>query len=111
MRDIRSALQERLDAVAKNRSTLQAQLAELDHIETGIKALMQREAVLFITTSNGNGNQSDPDVGTPMAQFVLQALRRAQQPVSLEDLKKMAVEAGVDFGEKSPGRVLHYALV
>jgi hypothetical protein len=111
MRDIRSDLQERLDAVAKDRFALQAQLTELDHIETGIKALMQREGMLFVAASNGNGSHSEAEIRTPLSQFVLQTLREAQQPMPLDKVRDEAIKAGLDFGDKSPGRVVHWALV
>ena len=47
VRDIRSDLQERLDAVGRDREELQRRLNEIDPIETAIKALLKRESDNF----------------------------------------------------------------
>ena len=115
MRDIRPDLQERLDAIAQDRAALQTKLADLDHMEVGIKALMQREGSLFVVAaaaaSNGNGSHSEADAGTGLSQFLLQYLRQARQPTPPGDIRDKAIEAGLKFGDKKPGRVIHWALV
>ena len=114
MRDIRSDLQERLSAIAKDRADLEGKLAELDHIEVGIKALLEREGFLFMApASNGNGKGShvEADTGTSLSQFLLQMLREAGKPVPLESIRDEAIKAGLEFGDKKPGRVIHWALV
>ena len=116
MRDIRPDLQERLVAIDKDRAALQAKLTELDHMETGIKALMRREGSLFVAaataaTPNGIGSHSEADAGTGLAPFLLQYLRQARKPTPLGDIRDKAIEAGLEFGDKKPGRVIHWALV
>jgi hypothetical protein len=51
MRDIRADLQERLDAVGRDREDLQRRISEIDQIETVIKALLKRESENFGATS------------------------------------------------------------
>jgi hypothetical protein len=51
VRDISSDLQERLDAVGRDREELQRRISEIDHIETAIKALLKRESDNFGATS------------------------------------------------------------
>jgi len=45
------------------------------------------------------------------AKLTLRARRDAKKAIPLDELKAAAVKAEIDFGERSPGRVLHYALV
>ena len=114
MRDIRADLRERLDAVAKDRATLQSQLAELNGIETGIRALLQREGTNFTATStNGNGSSGKRSAatGTELSQFLSQTMSETGKPLPLAALRDRAVQAGIDFGAKKPGRVVHWALV
>ena len=51
MRDIRTDLQERLDAVGRDREELQRRISEIDQIETAIKALLKRESENFAAIS------------------------------------------------------------
>jgi hypothetical protein len=51
MRDIRADLQERLDAVGRDREELQRRITEIDQIEPAIKALLKRESENFGATS------------------------------------------------------------
>lgn len=47
MRDIRADLQERLDAIGRDREELKRRIADLEPIETAIKAVLQRESENF----------------------------------------------------------------
>jgi len=99
--DIRLALNERLKTIAKER-------AKLDEIEAGIKALLKLEDdrdSAFSTHRNKNGHSADA------GQFVLDALNQSKRSLTVEDMKQWAQKAKFNFGEKSPGRVLHWALV
>lgn len=111
MRDIRADLQERLNAIAEERGDLEKRLQELAGIESGITALLQRESRNFAAQSNGDGGPYIDAGSTELARLILQTLRKHNAPLSLEGLKEAADAAGFDFGEKSPGRVLHWALV
>jgi hypothetical protein len=112
MRDIRVDLQERLNTVAQKRAALHVILKELDTIESGINALLQLEGGYFAVSQNGNVNHvTVEDTGTELAQFILRTLRQAQQAVSLDDLKEAAISTNINFGDKKPGRVIHWALV
>lgn len=48
MRNIRTDLQERLDAVVREREELQRRLTDLDPVEAAIKALIKREDETFV---------------------------------------------------------------
>jgi hypothetical protein len=113
MRDIRADLKERLNTIAQKRTALQVSLKELETVESGIQYLLQLEDGLFAVSQNGNGNHAIvADTGTELAQFILRTLRGSPQPLSLDDLKEAAVTTtNIDFGDKKPGRVIHWALV
>ena len=109
MRDIRSDLQERLDAVEKDRAAMQQRMTELEQAEAGLRVLLQRESQNTALYASDNGGA---DIGgTELARLILQTLHQAKKPLILEDFKKAAEAVGFDFGDKSPGRVLHWALV
>lgn len=118
MRDIRPDLKERLSFIEKERARIEAsvydQLDDLDQQKLGVEALLEQEERRFASAS-GNGNGHSPaaeDGSTPLARFILSVFRKTNpRPVSLADFKAMAAKANFDFGEKAPGRVLHWALV
>jgi hypothetical protein len=103
MVDIRPALRERLKTIASER-------ARLDQMEAGIKALLQLENEGEAST-NGNSGEHAETGTTPLAHFILDTLKHTTRAMTVNDLKTAAHKAGIDFGEKSPGRVLHWALV
>jgi hypothetical protein len=118
MKDIRLDLRERLDSIAKDSAALRSKLSQNDAEEGMLKALLQREddrfgrleASLPAPSKRIDGDQST--VGsTPLARLIVNTIRQAPKPVTLDDLKLAAEKVGYDFGTKKPGRVLHWALV
>lgn len=111
MRDIRDDLRERLKDVDRRR-------AVLDDEERGIKALLASEDKRF-ADSNHSPRAShlmsavdDNGFGkTPLSRLILNALKSYHEPVGLDDFKQFALSSGFNFGEQSPGRTLHWALV
>ncbi len=77
--------------------------------------LLQRETEQFSVPTNGAGKSTTTDSSwggsTALARLVLHTLHQAGKSLSLEEIKDAAEEAQFDFKEKSPGRVLHWALV
>ena len=117
MRDIRPDLRERLGSIEQDRTRLklstQRQLEELDQQEAGVHALLRQEERRF-ASANGNGNDHHPaeEGTTPLARFILGVFSSYKpRPVSIADFKSMAAKANFDFGQKAPGRVIHWALV
>ena len=115
MRDIRSDLKERLGSIAKEREAIQAsvqgRLSELEKMEAGINALLRLEDRTFRST-NGNGHSHAADGGsTPLARLILTTLNAAKRPLTVDEFKEAAHAAKFDFGDKSPGRVIHWGLV
>ncbi|HWY20231.1 MAG TPA: hypothetical protein VNX26_03365 [Candidatus Acidoferrum sp.] len=103
MTDIGPVLRERLKTIASER-------ARLDQMEAGIKALLQLENQGIAASGNGGSNHSVGGGNTHLANFVLDTLKQ-KRSVTVNDLKSAAEKAGIDFGEKSPGRVIHWTLV
>lgn len=69
MRNILADLQERLDAVAKERIELQQRIADLEPVEAAIKALMKREDETFVSAPSAPvvATFSAPVVAAPPA--------------------------------------------
>jgi hypothetical protein len=122
MRDIRAGLRERLDAIAKERAVLRTRLSEAESQEAAIRALLKQEEAKFgklepILPFSGILEPSDGDTATvrgrtPLSQMILNYLvQNAGRPVTLQDFKAAAEHVRFDFGQKAPGRVLHWALV
>jgi len=114
MRDIRRDLKERLESIAQQRSELQGTIDQLIQAENGVKALLREEERRFAASSppaftaimesdSGNGYGA-------IKQFLLAAFNEKNRPLDKEELKEMAKHT-LDFENKSPGRVLHFALV
>lgn len=108
MPDIGPVLREYLKTIARER-------ARLDKVEAGVKALLQLEDQRELPFSaddsisrNGSGNDAGAG-GTPLTRAIRMAL--TPRSLSVEELKTAVKSAGYDFGEKSPGRVLHWGLV
>jgi hypothetical protein len=119
MQDIRAGLKERLDSIAKERAMLRTRLAEAEIMESTIRALLQQEEGKFgklepTLPFNGNAKPiADPTVrgGTPLSQLIIGTIQQANRPRNLDQFKEAAERLHFDFGDKKPGRVLHWALV
>jgi hypothetical protein len=110
MRDIRSDLRERLTKLAAQMARLQEELDELSDVEDGIKMLLRQEEAQFANESAPLFPESN-DVGSGLAQLIIHTMREKNRPVDLDELKDVITKTQYDFGEKNPGRVIHFALV
>lgn len=111
MRDIRDDLRQRLTKIGIQRGELQARLTWLarmqEHIEAALEyetTLSDNQAMLF-SEHVGELNRS-----SSLAQFIRESLADLR-PRTLDELKIAANAKGLDFKDKNPGRVLHFALV
>lgn len=112
MRDIREDLRQRLQSIAAQRGEMQARLQWLDQAETHIKGLLEYERIQAELNQEplfAEPIRPDED-RTEIAQFLRDALADGA-PRSLDDLKKAAAVRSINFHEKIPGRVLHFALL
>ncbi len=115
MRDIRTDIVERLEAVRKERAQAEVHVAALQQREAVLQAMLQQEDERLAETSIGASNvtaarSNGRRYASPLALFVLSALR-SHGPCELRQLKQAAVKEGFPFGKKNPGRVLHFLLV
>ena len=113
MRDIRKDLEERLEEIAVERGQLQRRLVALDDKESTVKTMLATEEARWASQQPlpgmGDGIGPDHRPRSPVVEFALKALGDGQER-SLVQLKRLALEMGVDFGAKKPGRVLHFTL-
>lgn len=111
MRDIREDLRQRLVKITAQRAELQTRMGWLDEMEAHIKAALEYEraqaefdqaSLVFDEPSNGEHSA--------IAQFIRDILSDLKGR-TLDELKSAAQHRGLPFGEKNPGRVLHFTLV
>ena len=114
MRDIREDLRERLHKIESERAEIQSQLDQLSTREASLRTLLQEENIRWANQRDlfnpphehalTNGHR------TVLAQFIMRALADGT-PRDLDVIKQMAQEQHIDFEDKNPGRVLHFALL
>jgi hypothetical protein len=111
MRDIRADLTERLEAYRAEGEALRERLAELEQLHASVSQLLEQENAihgdqgsLFQHPGHQNGAYE-----SEIAKFVKRTLSKG--PCDMADLKIAAAKQRVQFGKKSPGRVLHFLLM
>jgi hypothetical protein len=94
------------------RETLQKKLSLLTDQVASIERLLEAENTIWekvnppLFVGSDNGQQ-----GTALSQMLLDVLRSKNGIASLDELKEVATQRGVPFGDKHPGRVIHFALL
>jgi hypothetical protein len=114
MRDIRDDLKERLAAIDAEADKLKAQLESLSLKKAPIQKLLQEEDARFAKSDQVlfAGVHDEPGkYSTPLSRIILGKIRLNGGIASLEDLKQAAEDAAYNFGEKQPGRSIHFALI
>lgn len=111
MRDIREDLRQRLTKIAAQRGELQSRLSWLNEMENHIKAALEYER-FHSESDQTNLFVEEPAEGehSVISQFIRETLSDLNGR-TLDELKLAAQQRGLEFGEKNPGRVLHFALV
>ena len=108
MRDIRSDLKERLDQCVRERRTLEARLSGLQNTEAGIRALLKQEEERF----SGMVAPLFPEGGDrSLSKLIVHVFKTQNRPLRLEEIKGEIAKTPYDFGDKKPGRAIHFALV
>jgi hypothetical protein len=111
MRDIREDLRQRLMKISAQRAEIQARLEWLNEMEAHVKAALEYERVQAESDQVGlfleEPSDSERSVTSQFIHEVLSDLKGR----TLDELKAAALRKGLTFGEKNPGRVLHFALV
>jgi hypothetical protein len=110
MRDIRRDLVERLASIENEEARLQSQLKNLSTMKEGLKALLQHEDTRFAPPLFSEKREEEEPERTTLTSIIVNALRHKTQ-MTLEEIKQITENAGYDFGEKKPGRSIHFALV
>jgi len=119
-RDIRRDLRERRESIRKQREDFKLKLAELDQAEVNVNALLEYEEqqwggkpirALVLTSPSKDHPEGNGFGRTPLSQLILETLKDSNRALGLADFKKHALATRFDFGEKSPGRTLHWALI
>jgi len=108
MPDIGPVLRDYLKTIARER-------VRLDQMETGIKALLELEEHRdFPVSNNGNGNGTgvtENGGGTQLSRFLFALLKNSKNGLTVDEIKASAHASKFDFGNKAPGRVIHWGLV
>jgi hypothetical protein len=111
MRDIQDDLRQRITKITIQRAELKNRLAWLDKVEEHLKVALEYERAQsdakFDTISGEDVLFQDQST---LTSFVREALAD-YRPCSLSVLKDLAKNRKLDFGEKNPGRVLHFVLI
>jgi hypothetical protein len=112
VRDIRHDLRERLVAISAKRKDLHRALDMCEVQEDCIKRMLAEEELLWESVSPRLFDEPAPAVGgTTLSQVLLDTLKAKGAPATLDELKDAAIKRGVPFGEKKPGRAIHFALI
>jgi hypothetical protein len=114
MRDIRTDLRERLEDLERQRAELTSKLEDLDAQRVTVGALLDAEQKRFgdavISHDDGTATvfQMKPvhNLARLMRQFLADGSR-----LSTQRLAELAVSSGYPFGDKAPGRAVHFGLV
>lgn len=118
MRDIRDDLQERLGAIDQELHLLDERSIALNKEAEMLRALLQREnhrwhgaqpSLFTAPVHAGNGNGAAP-ARTLLSKMVIEALAD-QRWHDVSEIAAAVSAKGYEFGEKAPGRVLHFALL
>lgn len=117
MRSIQDDLQHRMTALEAERQKLLARLKEIDSIKGNLNQVMQAEKTVFSKRKNGSIRVSSskaagsPEVATGTLTAILGDLLADRKAHLLGEITQGVVNRGYDFGDKAPGRVVHFALL
>jgi hypothetical protein len=114
MKDIRPDLKERLSAIEADTKNLQDKLSVLGQKRLAIEVLLREEEARFSQTDQilfAGANDESGKYSTPLSRIILGKIRMNGGIATLAEIKQAAQDAAYDFGEKAPGRSIHFALV
>ncbi len=115
MRDIRDDLQERLDGIATERVKLQAQVAALEALEATFKTALREEEVRIAKSSMTAQTKQLPFPATTsmfLGDVIKRVMKAKDRPLATDEIRDDIVNSkAFDFGEKKPGRSVHFGLV
>jgi hypothetical protein len=112
--DTRQSVVRRLMTYGAERRRLEQRLAVIGELEKEFQELLRemdnREQPMLIKEETpANGTQPELYNNAVVKELLQRALKAG--PKTLDDLVRVAHQAGINFGEKSPARVIHFNLV
>lgn len=110
MRDIRQDLRERRDSVRTKKAAMLAAAERLAVQEQTLDKLIEEEDAMWEKISPPLFERTEPQ-GSVLSTVLLETLKSKGGVAWLGELKESAVERGVPFGDKQPGRVIHFAML
>lgn len=113
MIDLREELRQRLSAIDLEKATIRERLTWLDHLTEQVKGLLEFETMRvrsLVGDQPGLFPGDNDGERSMLSMFIRDALNDGL-PHTLDDLKRVAQDRGMQFGDKNPGRVLHFALL
>ncbi|MFY9672869.1 MAG: hypothetical protein WAK13_00365 [Terriglobales bacterium] len=80
--------------------------------EKTLDSLIEEEDAIWEKLAPRLFEGTDEQQGSVLSQVLLDTLKsKSDLSASLDELKESAVQRGVPFGEKKPGRVIHFAML
>ncbi|MFH1381432.1 MAG: hypothetical protein ABIH70_00880 [Chloroflexota bacterium] len=115
MKALKEELLQRLQAAKDERNRLMHRLEAVEELEKAIDLIIREEdlrtretQLTLIQVKNVNGRKV---IGrTKLSQFIVKALADGK-PKPIAELAELAKVEGIDFQNKAPKRVLHFALI
>ena len=109
-RDITRDLQLRLDELDNQRQDLEKRLDEVNRLSSSYRLLLEHESHRWTQLPLPDLEKALQPAQTRLSQTLLNLLSN-RQDWPLHKLVDGILQTGYDFKNKSPGRVVHYALV
>jgi uncharacterized protein YceH (UPF0502 family) len=112
MKDITKDLQERIDEIRTECAQIQRRMDLLIERERILTSMLEDERMRWPgqPTLPGLERTNGLRLSSPLSRFLIETLS-THGPQSLEELKRRALDHGLDFSRKNPGRTLNFALV
>jgi hypothetical protein len=110
MRDIRSDLRERRDSVRTKKAVHLAAVERLTVQEQTLDKLIEEEDAMWEKISPPLFERTEQQ-SSVLSRVLLETLKSRGGVAWLGELKESAMERGVPFGDKQPGRVIHFAML
>jgi len=112
--DARQSIVRRLMTYGAERRRLEQRLAIIGELEKEFQELLRevdnREQPMLIKEEPpANGAQPEPYNNAIVKELLQRAIKSS--PRTLDELVRITHQAGINFGEKSPARVIHFNLV
>jgi hypothetical protein len=112
--DTRQSIVRRLMTYGAERRRIEQRLAVIGELEKEFQELLRevdnREQPLLIKEElPANGTQPEPYNNAVVKELLQRAIRSS--PKTLDELVRITHQAGINFGEKAPARVIHFNLV